>query len=69
MLIGFQQFKGDEEILLILIHPFLAIDRALIFFQRGQFILCNEEQVMFKIYQPMKFTEKPELVRELTVKV
>ncbi|KAK6123405.1 hypothetical protein DH2020_042849 [Rehmannia glutinosa] len=51
--------EEDREVPLILGRPFLATGRALIDVQRGELTLrVNEEEVMFNIYNAMKFQEE-----------
>ncbi|XP_068649550.1 uncharacterized protein [Aristolochia californica] len=52
--------EEDEKVPLILGRPFLATGRALIDVQKGELTLrVNKEEVMFNIYQAMKFPEDP----------
>ncbi|KAG7995172.1 hypothetical protein I3843_01G095200 [Carya illinoinensis] len=52
--------KEDEDVPLILGRPLLATGRALIDVQKGELTLrVNKEEVMFNIYQAMKFPEDP----------
>ncbi|XP_068651586.1 uncharacterized protein [Aristolochia californica] len=52
--------EEDEEVPLIPGRPFLATGRALIDVQKGELTLkVNKEDVMFNIYQAMKFLEDP----------
>ena len=52
--------EEDEEVPLILGRPFLATGRALIDVQKGELTLrVNKEEVMFNIYQAMRFPEDP----------
>ena len=50
--------EEDQEVPLILGRPFLATGRALIDVQKGELILrVNKENVMFNIYQAIRFPE------------
>ena len=50
--------EEDQEVPLILGRPFLATGRALIDVQKGELTLrVKKEEVMFNIYQAMRFTE------------
>ena len=52
--------EENQEVPLILGRPFLAIGRALIDVQKGELILrVNKEEVMFNIYQAMRFPKDP----------
>ena len=52
--------EEDQEVPLILGRPFLATGRALIDVQKGELTLrVNKEEVMFNIYQAMRFLEDP----------
>ena len=50
--------EEDQEVPLILGQPFLATRRALIDVQKGELTLrVNKEEVMFNIYQAMRYPE------------
>ena len=50
--------EEDQEVPLILGRPFLATGRALIDIQKGELTLrVNKEEVMFNIYQAIRFPE------------
>ncbi|WKA05269.1 hypothetical protein VitviT2T_023244 [Vitis vinifera] len=52
--------EEDQEVPLILGRPFLAMGRALIDVQKGELTLrVNKKEVMFNIYQAMRFPEDP----------
>ena len=52
--------EGDQEVPPILGRPFLATGRALIDVQNGELTLrVNKEEIMFNIYQAMRFLEDP----------
>ena len=52
--------EEDQEVPLIFRQPFLATRRALIDVQKGELTLrVNKEEVMFNIYQAMRFPEDP----------
>ncbi|XP_030939518.1 uncharacterized protein LOC115964323 [Quercus lobata] len=52
--------EEDQEVPLILGRPFLATGRALIDVQKGELTLrVNKEEVIFNIYQAMRFLEDP----------
>ena len=54
--------EEDQEVPLILGRPFLATGRALIDVQNGELTLrVNKEEVMFNIYQAMRFLEDPSI--------
>ena len=51
-----------QEVPLILGRPFLATGRALIAVQKGELTLrVNKEEVMFNIYQAMRFPKDPSI--------
>ncbi|XP_068662900.1 uncharacterized protein [Aristolochia californica] len=59
--------EEDEKVQLILGRPFLATGRALIDVQKGELTLrVNKEEVMFNIYQAMKFAEDPSTCLQVT---
>ncbi|XP_028110220.1 uncharacterized protein LOC114308756 [Camellia sinensis] len=52
--------EKDQQVPLILGRPFLAMGRALIDVQNGELTLrVNKEEIMFNIYQAMRFPEDP----------
>ena len=52
--------EEDQEVPLIFGRPFLATGRVLIDVQKGELtLIVNKEDVMFNIYQAMRFPEDP----------
>ncbi|XP_022899399.1 uncharacterized protein LOC111412708 [Olea europaea var. sylvestris] len=53
--------EKDRDVPLILGHPFLATERALIDVQKGQLILMlNKEEVIINVFRAFKFQSEPD---------